>query len=400
MRQYGGHYKVNGPPVSVPGTLGQIIHILPCMASEFQLHPVKLKCKLEYKNHYMYVMICRDHVISAITWLKEHNSHYRDIKLNEHWHSDIASRELSVQLDESDNHITVNEDAVLNQSLKNDNISKESLNKDDNHELCTTQIESTNVDTIDTESDEDTELAEELTAINHRQELTGDTLPSVVQFENLENQIYQCAPGGNNIPKYIFTRQWCWSPSQAFPDLFPYGSGGYHSANREVKLPIRKYFQQCLLNVDSRFAQNIEYLFCVKYIADIKQIESDATLAILLSWGRTLGGQKITAGQIWNPVIVEQLVRNEQAYKFLKNVRGSSAYWQVLRCTSNAMSIKYPHMVLTIVCCWFKLAWDDSSSSCTVWEEINTKWCAKNENCRQKQILVPKPYNWCMNIST
>ena len=69
----------------------------------------------------------------------------------------------------------------------------------------------------------------------------------------------------------------------AFPDLFPYGSGGYHSANRKVKQPIRKYFQELLLNVDSRFAQNIEYLFCAQYIADIKQIESDATLAIMLT---------------------------------------------------------------------------------------------------------------------
>ena len=37
------------------------------------------------------------------------------------------------------------------------------------------------------------------------------------------------------------------------------------------------------LNVDSRFAQNIEYLFCAQYIADVKQIASDATLAIMLS---------------------------------------------------------------------------------------------------------------------
>ena len=152
--------------VNVPATLDQIIDILPHMPSELQLHPVKLKCKLEYKSHYMYDMICRDHVISAITWLKQHNSHYRDIKLNEHWYSDIASRQLSVQLDESDNHITVNEDAILNQSLTNDNISKETPNKDDSQVLCTTQIESTNVDTIDTETDEDTELAEEQIAIN------------------------------------------------------------------------------------------------------------------------------------------------------------------------------------------------------------------------------------------
>ena len=118
MRQYGGHYKVNGPPVNVPATLDQIIGILSHMPSELQLHPVKLKCKLEYKSHYIYDMISRDHVISAITWLKQHNSHYRDITLNEHWYSDNASRQLSVQLDESDNCITVNENAVLNQSLK------------------------------------------------------------------------------------------------------------------------------------------------------------------------------------------------------------------------------------------------------------------------------------------
>ena len=135
--------------------------------------------------------------------------------------------------------------------------------------------------TIDTESDEDTELAEEQVAVNHRQELTGDPLPSVVQFENLENQIYQCATGENNISKYILLE----NDFQviAFPDLFPYGSGGYHSANRKVKLPIRKYFQQHLLNADSRFAQNIEYLFCAQYIADIKQMDSDATLAIMVS---------------------------------------------------------------------------------------------------------------------
>ena len=143
------------------------------------------------------------------------------------------------------------------------------------------QIESTNVDTTDTESDEDTELAEGQIAVNHRQDLTGDPLPSVVQSDILENQIYQCAPGENNIPKYILLDNGF--EVLAFPDLFPYDSGGYHSANRKVRLPIRIYFQQFLLNVDIRFAQNIEYLFCAQYIADIKQIESDATLAIMLS---------------------------------------------------------------------------------------------------------------------
>ena len=81
---------------------------------------------------------------------------------------------------------------------------KDKLNKGENQQLCSKQIESINVETIDTASDdEDTELVEEQAAINHREELTGDPLPSVVPYETLESQIYQCAPGENNIPKYI-----------------------------------------------------------------------------------------------------------------------------------------------------------------------------------------------------
>ena len=174
------------------------------MPSELQLHPMKLKCKLEYKSEYMYDMICRDHVVSAITWLKEHNSHYTDIKLNEPWYSDIASRKLSVQLDESDNCITINEHAVLNQSLQNENISKEKLNTDDNQQLCTTQIESTNLDTIDTESDEDTELAEEHIAVNHRQELTGDPLPSVVQLKTWRIKSINVPLGKTTFPNIFY----------------------------------------------------------------------------------------------------------------------------------------------------------------------------------------------------
>ena len=235
------------------------------MPSELQLYPVKLKCKHEYKSHYMYDMIFRDHVISAITWLKEHNSYYANIKYNEHWYNDIASRVLSVQLDENDNCITGTEDAVLNQSLEDENTSKDKLNKEDNQQIFARQKESTNVETIDTESDDkDTELAEEPVAANCRQELTGDPLPSVVQLENLGKSNISKGTGENNIPKYILL----YNDFEvlAFPDLFSYGGGGYHSANRKVKLLIRKYFQQHLLNVNGRFAQNIDYLIlCTVY---------------------------------------------------------------------------------------------------------------------------------------
>ena len=95
MRKYGGHYKDNGPCVNVPTTLDQVTHMLPCMSDQLQLHPVKLKRKLEYKSHYMFHLICKDKVMGAITWLTNNNSHYKNIKLNSNWSSSIESSEIS-----------------------------------------------------------------------------------------------------------------------------------------------------------------------------------------------------------------------------------------------------------------------------------------------------------------
>ena len=197
--------------------------------------------------------------------VERHNPHFADIKLNEHWYNDIGAKELSVQTDENDNHITMTEEDILDQPLQKENTSTDKLNTVDNQQLCTMQIQSTNVENISTESDdEDTALVEEQTAVNCRQELTGDPLPSVLQFENLENQIYQCALGENNIPKYILLDNDF--EVLAFPDLFSYGGGGYHNAHRTVKLPIRKHFQHYLLNVDGRFAEKILNIYFVHKI--------------------------------------------------------------------------------------------------------------------------------------
>ena len=99
-------------------------------------------------------------------------------------------------------------------------------------------------------------------------------MPTVIQIDNMENNIYQCAPGENNIPKYVLLDNDF--EILAFPNLVPYGSDAYHSEERQVNLPIWKYFQQRLLNVDIRFAQNIEYLFCDQHIVDLKHIQNES----------------------------------------------------------------------------------------------------------------------------
>ena len=67
----------------------------------------------------------------------------------------------------------------------------------------------------------------------------------------------------------------------AFPDMFPYGTGGYSTSGIcKTKLTLRRYFQQCLFNVDGHFANNIEYLFAAQYATEIKQIQADSNIAL------------------------------------------------------------------------------------------------------------------------
>ena len=51
------------------------------------------------------------------------------------------------------------------------------------------------------------------------------------------------------------------------PDKSPYGSG----SDQPRKLTCRKYFNQRLLDVDGRFARDLDYLFVAQYIVEAKQ---------------------------------------------------------------------------------------------------------------------------------
>ena len=43
--------------------------MLPHMPQQLQIHPLKLKQKLEYKSHYTHDVIQKDNVMAALSWL-------------------------------------------------------------------------------------------------------------------------------------------------------------------------------------------------------------------------------------------------------------------------------------------------------------------------------------------
>ena len=94
--------------------------------------------------------------------------------------------------------------------------------------------------------------------------ITGCPQESLLAAENPEAdaQIYSLVPAEGQKPISIMTdthfEQMC------NPDKFCFGNGGFNT-ERPRKLTYRKYFNQHLLDVDGRFAKDMDYLFAAQY---------------------------------------------------------------------------------------------------------------------------------------
>ena len=99
-----------------------------------------------------------------------------------------------------------------------------------------------------------------------------------------------------------------------------------HSVNAERprKLTYRKYFNR-LLDVGGRFACDVDYLFVAQYIVEAKQVLDDGNNYI---WHQKPQSRQFTTSQARDKVLLNQFVRSDKAYSFMKNIRGSPPYYQ------------------------------------------------------------------------
>ena len=96
------------------------------------------------------------------------------------------------------------------------------------------------------------------------------------------------------------------------PDKFPYSSGTF-SSDRPRKLTYRKYFNQRLLDVDGRFARDLDYLFVTQYIVEAKQVLDDGNNFAM----RQKPSRQFTAAQARDQTMLSQYVRKDKAYTHL-----------------------------------------------------------------------------------
>ena len=75
--------------------------------------------------------------------------------------------------------------------------------------------------------------------------------------DQVRTHLYSIAPAEGQKPISIMTDSSFEEMSN--PDKFCFGTGGFHT-ERPRKISYRKYFNQRLLDVDGRFARDMDYL--------------------------------------------------------------------------------------------------------------------------------------------
>lgn len=259
-----------------------------------------MKRKFEYKGHYSFQYVRPQRILQALQWLKANNQLYKNVFINQTWEEDCANDDIEVW-----NELTGNITDAENQ-----------INSDNTEEN----------EVAGYSSSESEHENEEIVPIT-RDESQNFQLETCVQPADLSidaSRIMSIAPGEGKKPLSIL--QDANFEEFSFPTLFLIGQFGYTCA-RKVKLSAKKYFQKRILEKNGNFASNIEYLFVAQFVAEWKQTSASISVALRKSLS-SYDGEAYNAGFFRNSDHIRPMITKDDAYRFLRTIRGSPPYWQ------------------------------------------------------------------------
>lgn len=303
----GKQLGICGAMVNVPSNVKACVDSLPRPLNEAGLVPLKLKRKVSYKG-YVWHQFIRPHIIrSALKLLIHINPLYSGVTLNESWTQESRQLDpetwnaLSGETDYQASQVELTEDADSDDDFVQD-------------------------DTLD----------EKLSGVQHSSCLQ----PSVPQHA-LGNELFIVAPGEGQIPLDAMLDHN--SELLAFPKKFPYGRGAFKD-QRSIPLSLKKYSNQRILNYDKRFSCDVNYLFYAQFLTEQKQIRDNISVAF-----RKLTGS-ITAADLLSSSGIRNFLTHDQAFQFLKNVRGTPPFWslKIKELIAMVKQLGSPHFFLTL----------------------------------------------------
>ena len=321
----GQQRKIKEAICNVPVEWDKTCQTLPRPPERSGIIFLKLKRKLQFRGHVYYQAVRPEIVLNALNWLKAHNELYKTVTID----IDRIDRNLTTLEVSSISECTTSTSTDVEQLMNQQDISTD--------ENITEQInDPKNEKPVINETTKKAQLEEQEEEIddpvNEHRAATNETCvqaiipdyPVTIDQENVSTgqDIYSIAPGKNNHPVSFMKDKKC--EELAFIVLFPKGRYGGYTTERKIQLTPTKYFNARLLHHSGRFANNPEYLFFPQFIIEQKKVSDSINIAL-----KKVHGQPVTASHIRSSVqTLQNLICQDQAYLFLRQIPGTSPYWQ------------------------------------------------------------------------
>ena len=296
----GGQQKLKGPCVMVPADLQNTLTTLPrCDTDSPQIIKLKMKRKLTYRGHYDYQQVNMKKVYDALQYLKSDvkSVHYEDIDI-----------ENTVHLLPDETHID------------SDNTETPDSHHPDSQHQDQSDADNERTDVTDeTETPEDQSAGPVLDTFLMPVDMIQEALPFC------PDSILSIAPCEGNRPTNMFRDKRC--EALSFPNHFPDGRNTL-TEERPVKLLPSKYFQARLMNVDTRFASDPQYIFFAHYITELNFISSNISIALRKGKRNTKDGRRITAHTLSQRQGIDHVTKEDTGFRHFPTLKGSPDYWR------------------------------------------------------------------------
>ena len=312
----GGQKGIKGPIIMVNADIEKTRSTLPRpLTQESQIVPVKLKRKLEFKGHVSYEVIDTVKVENALAYLKESNTLYSDVQVDNKWSDSTDDTHLTEHL------LNVQDEDTENVLEKNE--------PEAQVRVCSEAITSKPCVSLDDLIPENPECDVDLNEHDHMRGVQHDSClqPPDLRTEALaqvSDKIYAVAPAEGNPPVSIFQEDM--GEAKAFPALFPTGKNTFNEAPAK-KLTHSQYFNSRLLNADTRFANDSQYIFFAQYCVELNQLLSSISFAMRKGHSYKNNGEKITAKMLTDKEEVHKFLKADDAFAYMNALWGSPEYW-------------------------------------------------------------------------
>ena len=308
----GGQHGIKGQSINLPVPMQQICSSLPRNNDSPFVNIYSAKSSTYYQRVNM------NHIDMALTWLKKNNGLYKHILLEKHVLNTQLFPKTSSQSDqnivkkptEADKHLAHNNSESDVKHLPQDKSEYDCKHKP--HDI--TESDGKHLPNDNSESDgkllpnenqETQELC--LVPIDHQITKTDSNIPSAK------------LPSISSEPVNIFNASTL--EELAFPQLYPYGTLGLHHT-RDQQPTLHEYFRCRLLNKDKRWSTCPQYMFWALHIYEQNRLQQEISVVLR---NRTKTNQPVSLNDVSN---THTITTNTDSYMFMKNLRGTSAYWK------------------------------------------------------------------------